>query len=45
METGGNVLVPSEDYNLVMEKEVKVDLSRVQKDIEKRRQKQEMAER
>lgn len=29
METGGNVLVPSDDYNLAMEKETKVDLNRV----------------
>lgn len=29
--------MPTEDYNLAMEKEKKVDLSRVQKDIEKRR--------
>ena len=42
---GGNVLVPTEDYNLAMESERKVDLNRVQKDIEKRKMKQEMRER
>ena len=42
---GGNVLVPSDDYNLAMEKERKVDLNRVQKDIEKRKLNQEMRER
>ena len=36
-QMGGNVLVPSDDYNLAMESERKVDLSRVQKDIEKRK--------
>ena len=42
---GGNVLVPTDDYNLAMESERKVDLNRVQKDIEKRKMKQEMRER
>ena len=42
---GGNVLVPTDDYNLAMEGERKVDLNRVQKDIEKRKMKQEMRER
>ena len=37
--------MPTEDYNLAMEKEKKVDLGRVQKDIEKRRINQEMRER
>jgi len=37
IQTGGNVLVPTEDYSLAMAKETKVDLNRVQKDIEKRR--------
>ena len=36
-QTGGNVLVPTEDYTLAMEREKKVDLNRVQKDIEKRK--------
>lgn len=39
------MLVPTEDYNLAMESERKVDLNRVQKDIEKRKMKQEMRER
>ena len=44
-QTGGNVLVPTEDYTLAMERERKVDLNRVQKDIEKRKLNQEMRER
>ena len=39
------MLVPTDDYNLAMESERKVDLNRVQKDIEKRKMKQEMRER
>ena len=31
------VLLPTEDYNLAVERERKVDLSRVQMDIEERR--------
>lgn len=35
--TGGNVLVPTEDYTLAMGEDRKVDLSRIQEDLERRR--------
>ena len=44
-QTGGNVLVPTEDYSLAMVEDRKVDLSRIQEDLERRRQRQEIRER
>ena len=39
------MLVPTEDYGLAMEGEKRVDLSRIQKDLERRRERQEARER
>jgi len=39
------VLVPTEDYSLAMIEEKRVDLSRIQVDLERRRQRQETRER
>ena len=36
-QTGGNVLVPTEDYSLAMTEEKTVNLSRIQEDLERRR--------
>ena len=36
-ETGGNVLVPTEDYPLMVQEESKVNLDRIQQDIEDRK--------
>ncbi len=36
-ETGGNVLVPTDDYSLDMVEDRKVDLTRIQDDLERRR--------
>ena len=39
------MLVPTDDYSLAMAEERKVDLSRIQEDLERRRQRQEARER
>ena len=43
-ETGGNVLVPIEDYNLAAQEENRLNLDRIQHDIEERRRRQEYRE-
>ena len=43
-ETGGNVLVPTDDYNLIQQEENKINLDRIQQDIENRRRRQELRE-
>lgn len=35
--TGGNVLVPTDDYTLALGEDRKVDLTRIQEDLERRR--------
>ena len=41
---GGNVLVPTEDYHLAATEERRVDLTRIQEDLERRRARQEARE-
>ena len=43
-QTGANVLVPTDDYSLAMD-EKKVNLNRIQEDLERRRLRQEARER